>query len=154
MKWDGKSAFPFHKRVLSPIPLVVGSVGMGPKAGTHDMETEGIYYRRPPGEKYSDGSHQILVATKTSLLVPVETPQIQLHKYDDTEYESILNSLPALCLVNVVTKCRSSRRSDSIQNHPILKFTLLYIKIENSNAERKIFKFSNQPLALTSASSQ
>ena len=71
--------------------------------------------------------HQKQLSTEISVLVPVETPQIQIHYYHDTEYESILNSPPALCLVNVVTMHHSLRRSDSIKKHPILKSMLSYI---------------------------
>ena len=65
----------------------------------------------------------------------METPQIQLHKHHDTEYENILNSPPALCLVNVVTKYRSLIGShfDSIYDHPILKSMFIILKIQNQS---------------------
>ena len=47
--------------------------------------------------------------------VPSGNSQIDLHIYRDTEYESILNSPPALSLVNVVTK-----------HHPFGSSVLLY----------------------------
>ena len=104
---------------LSPIPLVLGSVGMGLQAGSYISRTQkGIYFEvyiivvpleRREGKHARSSQenkwdhHVFQVSTETSPSVPVENPKIQLHKYNDTEYESILKRPPALCSVNELT---------------------------------------------------
>ena len=76
---------------------------MGLQAGSYISRTEGYIYiivlplERREGKhiqsfQENEWDHHVFqVSTETSPSVPVERPQIQLHKYH-TEYESILNT--------------------------------------------------------------
>ena len=58
-------------------------------------------HTKPPGEQV--GSPRIPGLHRNIPIGPNGNPQIQLHKYHDTKYESVINSLPSLCLVIEVT---------------------------------------------------
>ena len=81
------ACLPQHRKPLSPIPLVLGSVGIGLQAGNYISRTQkGRYIIVIPLErregKHTRSSqenrwdhHVFQVSTETSPLVPVETPK-------------------------------------------------------------------------------
>ena len=99
---------------------------------TVPLETREEKHTRSSQENMWD-HHVFQVSTETFSLVHGGKPQIQLHKYHDTEYESILNSPLALCLVNEVTHHHPLCRSGSIHDHPIRKSMFIILKIQNQS---------------------
>ena len=122
-----------HQSYLSPIPLVLGCVGIGSKGVLEMQNTEMIYvyYVVPKRQRTKDEEvHVQWGPPDDTRYEHSPEPRIPLHQYLITEYVSILNSPPALCSVNGITKRRSSYHTMVVQTKlQKLKSMLFFILI-------------------------